>query len=79
MKNLTLGRIAEVCGGTYFGKEEERNLEIAEIITDSRKAEAGSLFAAIKGERVDGHSFIPLQMTPKIRLNLSLCRENEEE
>ena len=27
MKNLTLGRIAEVCGGTYFGKEEERNLE----------------------------------------------------
>ena len=24
MKNLTLGRIAEVCGGTYFGKEEER-------------------------------------------------------
>ena len=59
MKNLTLGRIAEVCGGTYFGKEEERNLEVAEIITDSRKAEPGSLFAAIKGERVDGHSFIP--------------------
>ena len=59
MKNLTLGRIAEVCGGTYFGKEEERNFEIAEITTDSRKAEQGSLFAAIKGERVDGHSFIP--------------------
>lgn len=59
MKGLTLGRIAEVCGGIYKGREEDREREITAITTDSRKAEPGSLFAAIKGERVDGHSFIP--------------------
>lgn len=59
MKNLTLARIAEVCGGIYYGNEADKNTEITAITTDSRKAEAGSLFAAIKGERVDGHSFIP--------------------
>ncbi|MBQ7217903.1 MAG: UDP-N-acetylmuramoyl-tripeptide--D-alanyl-D-alanine ligase, partial [Ruminococcus sp.] len=33
---------------------------ITSIVTDSRKATTGSLFAAIKGERVDGHRFIPM-------------------
>ena len=32
---------------------------ITSIVTDSRKAGKGSLFAAIKGARVDGHRFIP--------------------
>lgn len=59
MKNLTLERIAKVCNGTYYGWDADKNKEISAITTDSRKAEPGSLFAAIKGERVDGHSFIP--------------------
>lgn len=59
MKNMTLFRLAEVCGGRYIGKEEDGKKEIASVTTDSRKAEEGALFAAIKGERVDGHSFIP--------------------
>lgn len=59
MKNMTLFRLAEVCGGRYIGKEEDGKKEITSVTTDSRKAEEGSLFAAIKGERVDGHSFIP--------------------
>lgn len=59
MKGLTLKRIAEVCGGTYFGKEEDGGREVSGITTDSRKAEKGFLFAAIKGERADGHDFIP--------------------
>ena len=33
--------------------------EIDSIVTDSRKAGVGSLFSAIVGERVDGHTFIP--------------------
>ena len=33
--------------------------EVDSIITDSRKAEAGALFVAIVGERVDAHKFIP--------------------
>lgn len=59
MKNLTLEHIANVCDGKYYGNEADKNKEITAITTDSRKAEPGSLFAAIRGERVDGHSFIP--------------------
>lgn len=33
--------------------------EVSSIVTDSRKAAEGSLFCAIVGARVDGHSFIP--------------------
>lgn len=58
MKGLTLRRIAEVCGGTYIGSEEDGGREVSGITTDSRKAEKGFLFAAIKGERADGHDFI---------------------
>lgn len=59
MKGLTLRRIAEVCGGTYIGSEADGGREVFGITTDSRKAEKGFLFAAIKGERADGHDFIP--------------------
>jgi UDP-N-acetylmuramoyl-tripeptide--D-alanyl-D-alanine ligase len=59
MKGLTLDRIAQVCGGTYHGNEEDRMKEVSAITTDSRQAEPGGLFAAICGERVDGHDFIP--------------------
>lgn len=59
MKGLTLKRIAEVCGGRYIGNAEDACKEVVSVTTDSRKAEAGGLFAAIKGERADGHNFIP--------------------
>ena len=57
MKNLTLEHIADCCHGTYIGPEEQRNFEVTGVVIDSRKAEAGNLFVAIKGERV-----IPLLM-----------------
>lgn len=59
MKNMTLERMAQACGGIYHGAEEDKKKEITEITTDSRKAQPGCLFAAIKGERADGHDFIP--------------------
>lgn len=59
MKNMTLRRIAECCGGILHMKNGTGEEEIQSVVTDSRKAGEGSLFAAIKGERVDGHSFIP--------------------
>ena len=55
---MTLANIAAACGGIYHGKEEDRNKEVLSITTDSRKAEPGSLFIAIRGERVDGHDFV---------------------
>ena len=62
MKGLTLRRIADACGGILHMSENSlfsADAEVAAIVTDSRKAGEGSLFAAIRGERVDGHSFIP--------------------
>lgn len=58
MKNLTLENIAKACGGTYHGPEADYHREVGDITTDSRAAKEGSLFAAIVGERVDGHRFI---------------------
>lgn len=58
MKNLTLENIADCCHGTYFGEEKDAGTEVTGVVIDSRKVEAGNLFVAIKGERVDGHSFI---------------------
>lgn len=59
MKNMTLRRIAQACGGILHAKKGEEDREISSLVTDSRQAKERSLFAAIKGERVDGHRFIP--------------------
>ncbi len=59
MKGLTLCRIAGVCGGIYKGNEADLEKEITAVTTDSRRAEPGCLFAAIRGGRADGHDFIP--------------------
>ena len=56
MKPISLMDVAKACCGTLHG---DPDLIITSIVTDSRKAGEGSLFAAIKGERVDGHRFIP--------------------
>ena len=61
MYGMTLRRIADACGGILQipkGQEHLADTEVTKIVTDSRKAGEGSLFAAIVGERVDGHSFI---------------------
>ena len=56
MKPITLSEVARACGGELHG---DPGLQITSIVTDSRKAGEGSLFAAIKGARADGHKFIP--------------------
>lgn len=40
-----------------------RNVDINTITIDSRKVEAGSMFIAVKGEKVDGHQFIQKAIT----------------
>ncbi len=51
---LTVKKIAAALGYSYDGPE----FEIKSVVTDSRKMENHCLFAAIIGERADGHSFI---------------------
>lgn len=58
MKLLTLGDAAEACGGKYFGEKPMMTSAIKNVVIDSRLAEEGSLFVAIKGERTDGHLYI---------------------
>lgn len=60
MKNMTLKNIAASCGGRLVGGGED--LEIAGAVMDSRQVEKDFLFFAIKGERADGHDFIPQVM-----------------
>ncbi|MCR4922586.1 MAG: UDP-N-acetylmuramoyl-tripeptide--D-alanyl-D-alanine ligase [Lachnospiraceae bacterium] len=63
MKNLTLENISRAVEGKLYTREgiddEELLKEASSLVIDSRKAEAGGIFIATKGERVDGHSFIP--------------------
>lgn len=55
MKPLSLREVALACSGELHG---DPNLFITSIVTDSRRAGEGSLFAAIRGERADGHDYI---------------------
>ncbi len=57
MEKLTLKQIAEFCGVPEgFGFEEAK---ISGVSTDSRTIRRGELYIPIKGERFDGHDFIP--------------------
>ena len=58
MKNMTIDNIARACGGQLRGAAEG-GAEAACVVIDSRKIEPGGVFIATKGERVDGHDFIP--------------------
>lgn len=55
MKPITLKEIADSCNGQLFGNESD---VVTSIVTDSRQVKDGAMFAAIKGERVDGHKFV---------------------
>lgn len=58
MKRFTLEEIALSCNGIYVGSDSEKTTPITSVERDSRQIKEGSLFLAIKGERVDGHDFI---------------------
>ena len=59
MKNLTLENVVAAVRGDYKGDFSLLRREVSAVTTDSRSLSGGCLFAAIPGERVDGHSFIP--------------------
>lgn len=59
MKNMTVANITKAVQGTYVGPDNLLETEIAGVVTDSRKVESGYIYVPFRGERVDGHSFIP--------------------
>ena len=52
---LSLAQIAQVTGGQLRGEPDA--VVSGEVVIDSRRAGAGGLFAAVAGERSDGHDF----------------------
>lgn len=59
MPNMTLRNITEACGGTYVGSQEHLLDVVEGVVIDSRQVKRGFLYIPIKGEKVDGHEFIP--------------------
>lgn len=55
MKYFSVSDIARITGGELFGTGEQ---SIGEIVIDSRMVKPGDLFAAFRGDRVDGHEYI---------------------
>lgn len=52
---MSIGAVAEHCGGNVVGNKD---ISFEYICTDSREACEGTLFVAMRGERVDGHDFM---------------------
>ena len=61
MKNLTIQNIANACQGILYGETwvTEPAKEASGVVLDSRLLQENYIFVATKGERVDGHKFIP--------------------
>jgi UDP-N-acetylmuramoyl-tripeptide--D-alanyl-D-alanine ligase len=60
MIRLTLAEIAEMTGGHLVdGTADPEAAVTGPVVIDSRRVEPGGLFAALAGERVDGHDFAP--------------------
>jgi len=57
--DLTIEEIALASGGRFTGDERLLSEKISGAVIDSRRAQKGSLFIAIKGEKTDGYNYIP--------------------
>lgn len=73
---MTLSWIAKATGGVLV-RPEDPTPELRYICTDSREADAETLFCAIVGERVDGHDYIAAAM--KLGCRAVLCQKQPAE
>ncbi|HEY8184120.1 MAG TPA: UDP-N-acetylmuramoyl-tripeptide--D-alanyl-D-alanine ligase [Thermoanaerobaculia bacterium] len=56
MPTLTVRELADMTHGEVV---QNPDLEISSVVIDSREVKPDSVFFAIKGERLDGHQFVP--------------------
>lgn len=56
MPTLTFREIAEMTGGDVI---QNPDVTASSVVIDSREVKADSVFFAIKGDRLDGHQFLP--------------------
>ena len=55
---IALSDLAPMAGGKLISLGVPEQVEVTHICTDSREADGNTLFCAIRGERVDGHSYV---------------------
>ena len=55
---FSLEYICERCGGR-LSSSADKNREVSGFFSDSRSPDTEKLFLALRGERVDGNSFVP--------------------
>ena len=56
-RTLTAEQLQQATQGEWYNHQIPQS-EIKRILTDSRHAEAGDVFLALKGERFDAHNFV---------------------
>ena len=54
---LSLDEIARVTGARLDGGADPAAVVTGPVVIDSRRVGPGGLFAAVEGERVDGHDY----------------------
>src|SRR5436190_17003269 len=57
MESRTLKFVVDACAGEL--RRGKVDAPVRRICTDSRQAQAGDIFFALKGERFDAHDFLP--------------------
>ena len=62
MEKIYVKEILEAVGGRLLGDVDPEKIFVVNVQTDSRRVEAGDLFVAIIGERMDGHRFVASAM-----------------
>ena len=55
----TAAELSAMCGGHLYVRGELSAPTVLHICTDSREVDGDTLFCAMRGERVDGHTYIP--------------------
>ncbi len=66
----TARELAALCGGTLYSRGHGPLPSVTGICTDSREADADTMLCAMRGERVDGHTFLPAAIRAGCRLCL---------
>ena len=59
MNGMTIGEMLRACRGQWQGGDAPLSESPTAVVTDSRQASEGCLFLALRGERTDGHRYIP--------------------
>ncbi len=62
MKPIAIQQVAEIVGGQFQDASTNVSGQVTSVTIDSRTAELGQLFIAIRGENFDGHDYIAAAM-----------------